>query len=117
MSRVLEANPADAAASATTPAEQLRMTMAAMRLSFTWFGVRKTLSADQKARAAESFGAEGSYLSAGKKLTDVKHPAFRAVTAELCVAVLPHHRGGCVSFTTVPRWDGRFLPSDPRRMR
>jgi hypothetical protein len=55
--------------------------MAAMRLSFTWFGTRKTLSPDQRARAAESFGAEGSYLSAGKKLLDVKHPAFRAVTA------------------------------------
>jgi hypothetical protein len=65
----------------TNPAEQLRATMAAMRLSFTWFGTRKTLSPDQKARAAESFGAEGSYLSAGKKLIDVKHPAFRAVTA------------------------------------
>jgi len=33
----------------TTPAEQLRTTMAAMRLSFTWFGTRKTLSPDQKA--------------------------------------------------------------------
>ena len=65
----------------TTPAERLRTTMAAMRLSFTWFGTRKTLSPDQKAQAAESFGAEGSYLSAGKKLIDVKHPAFRAVSA------------------------------------
>jgi len=65
----------------TTPAERLRTTMAAMRLSFTWFGTRKTLSPDQRARAAESFGAEGSYLSAGKKLIDVKHPAFRAVSA------------------------------------
>ena len=33
----------------TTPAERLRTTMAAMRLSFTWFGTRKTLSPDQKA--------------------------------------------------------------------
>ncbi len=66
---------------ATSPAEQLRTTMAAMRLSFTWFGTRKTLSPDQRAQAAEHFGAEGSYLSAGKKLLDVKHPAFRAVTA------------------------------------
>jgi hypothetical protein len=62
-------------------AQRLRTTMAAMRLSFMWFGTRKTLSADQKAQAAESFGAEGSFLSAGKKLIDVKHPAFRAVSA------------------------------------
>jgi hypothetical protein len=54
--------------------------MAAMRLSFTWFGVRKTLSADQKSEAAESFGAEGEFLSAGKKLFDTRHPRFKAVT-------------------------------------
>jgi len=62
-------------------AERLRTTMAAMRLSFTWFGTRKTLSPGQKAQAAESFGAEGSFLSAGKKLIDVKHPAFKAVSS------------------------------------
>ena len=31
------------------PAQRLRTTMAAMRLSFTWFGTRKTLSPEQKA--------------------------------------------------------------------
>lgn len=62
-------------------AERLRTTMAAMRLSFTWFGVRKALSDEQKARAADAFGAEGEFLSAGKKLLDTRDPAFRAVTA------------------------------------
>jgi hypothetical protein len=60
---------------------RLRATMAAVRLSFMWFGVRKSLSAEQKAEAADSFGAEGSYLSAAKKLLDTKHPAFKAVSA------------------------------------
>jgi hypothetical protein len=55
--------------------------MAAMRLSFTWFGVRKTLTNQQKAQAAESFGAEGEFLSAGKKLLDTRHEKFKAVTA------------------------------------
>jgi hypothetical protein len=55
--------------------------MAAVRLAFTWFGVRKSLSAQQKEEAADSFGAEGSYLSAAKKLLDTKHPAFKTVTA------------------------------------
>jgi hypothetical protein len=50
------------------PAQRLRTTMAAMRVSFTWFGVRKALSDEQKARAADAFGAEGEFLSAGKKL-------------------------------------------------
>ena len=55
--------------------------MTAARLSFTWLGVRKTLTQQQKERAADPFGAEGKFLSAGKKLLDTSHPAFRAVTA------------------------------------
>ena len=35
----------------------------------------------QKAQAAESFGAEGEFLSACKKLLDTKHPRFKAVTS------------------------------------
>jgi ElaB/YqjD/DUF883 family membrane-anchored ribosome-binding protein len=54
--------------------------MAAVKLSITWLGIRKTLSPEQRAQAAERFGAEGEYLSAGKKLLDTRHPAFRAVT-------------------------------------
>jgi hypothetical protein len=54
--------------------------MAAIRLSLSWLGVRKTLTSEQKAIAADSFGAEGAFLSAGKKLLDTKHPAFKAVT-------------------------------------
>lgn len=64
-----------------SPAQRLRTNMAAVRVSFTWLGIRKTLNAEQKAQAAESFGAAGEFLSAGKKLLDNKHAAFRAVTA------------------------------------
>ncbi len=67
--------------SPTAASQRLRTTMAAMRLSFTWWGVRKTLSAQQKSQAAESFGAEGEFLSAGKKLIDTRSPKFRAVNA------------------------------------
>ena len=55
--------------------------MAACRVQFTWFGTKKSLTADQKAQAAETFDAEGKFLSAGKKLLDTNHKAFRAVTA------------------------------------
>ena len=79
MSAILDAPPE--AASVRNPSARLRTTMAAVRVSFTWFGVRKSLTPAQKALAAESFGAEGEFLSAGKKLLDTKHPAFRAVTA------------------------------------
>ena len=76
--------------------DRLRTTMAAVRVCFTWFGTRKTLSPEQKAQAAESFGAEGQYLTAGKKLLDSTHPAFKTVTAI---------RGRILSF-----WKGISLP-------
>jgi len=80
------------ASAPTDIAEHLQATTAAVRVGFTWFGVRKTLTPDQKARAADTFGAEGEYLSAAKKLLDTKHPAFKAVTA-VRTRVLSHWRG------------------------
>ena len=65
----------------TTPAHRLRTSTAAVRLSFTWFGVRKSLTTEQRALAAESFGAEGDCLPAAKRLLDTRHPAFKAVAA------------------------------------
>jgi hypothetical protein len=62
-------------------ASRLRATMTAVRIAFTWFGVRKTLTAEQKAQAADTFGAEGEFLSAGKKLLDTRDPGYRGVTA------------------------------------
>ncbi|QDU92339.1 hypothetical protein [Lignipirellula cremea] len=80
MSTLLEEPETDSAVRASA-AQQLRTTMAALRLSFTWWGVRKTLSAQQKSQAAEAFGAEGDFLSAGKKLIDTSNPRYKAVTA------------------------------------
>jgi len=74
----------------------MRMQMAAVRLAFTWFGVRKSLSPQQKEEAADSFGAEGKYLSAAKKLLDTTHPAFKTVTTV---------RGRAISL-----WKGLSLP-------
>ena len=55
--------------------------MAAVRVRFTWLGTSKSLTPEQRAEAAQPFDAEGQYLSAGKKLLDTSHPAFKAVTA------------------------------------
>jgi hypothetical protein len=74
----------------------MRSTMAAARLSFNWLGVRKSLNSSQKDQAANSFGAEGKFLSAGKKLLDTSHPAFKAVTA--------------IRGRTVAYWKGISLP-------
>ncbi len=80
----------------TAPSDRLRTTMAAARLSFTWLGVRKSLTSAQKNQEADSFGAEGKFLSAGKKLLDTSHPAFKAVTA--------------IRGRTVAYWKGVSLP-------
>jgi hypothetical protein len=70
-----------AAGSTASPASRLRLTMAAVAIHFTWFGTRKSLSTEQKSQAAEPFQAEGSFLSAGKKLLDTRHEAYKAVTS------------------------------------
>jgi hypothetical protein len=65
----------------TTPAQRLRQTMAASRVRFVWFGTQKTLTPEQRAAAAEPFDADSQLISAGKKLVDTKHTAYKAVTA------------------------------------
>jgi hypothetical protein len=65
----------------TSPSQRLRAAMAAVRVSLSWLGVRKTLTSEQKSQAADTFGAEGAFLSAGKKLLDTTHPSFKAVTS------------------------------------
>jgi hypothetical protein len=84
MSTLLEDPPARSdnnSASTISPASRLRATMAAVAIHFTWFGTRKSLSTEQKTEAASPFGAEGSFLSAGKKLLDTRHEAYKAVTS------------------------------------
>ena len=60
---------------------QLRHQFAACRVKFKWLGTSKTLSAEQKSQAAESFGADGQSISAGKKLIDTKHEAYKSLTS------------------------------------
>jgi hypothetical protein len=90
------ANGRRSAGSVSSASQRLRANFAAVRVNFTWFGVRKSLTLEQKAQAAEQFGAEGQYLSAAKKLLDNKHPAFQAVTSV---------RSQIISF-----WKGLSLP-------
>ncbi len=73
--------PRSAARSNHSPAGNLRATMAAVRVSFTWLGTRKSLTPEQRAQAAQPFDAQSQYLSAGKKLLDTSHSAYKAVTA------------------------------------
>jgi hypothetical protein len=62
-------------------ANRLRTTMAAVKLAFTWLGVRKTLAPEQRTTAARAFHADRELLSASKLILDTKNPAYRAVAA------------------------------------
>jgi hypothetical protein len=55
--------------------------MAAVKLSFTWLGVRKTLAPEQRTTAARAFHADREFLPASKLILDLKRPAHRAVAA------------------------------------
>ena len=46
-------------------AQRLRTTMAAVKLAFTWLGVRKTLAPEQRTTAARAFDADRELLTAG----------------------------------------------------
>ena len=79
-----------------TPAQHLRQTAAAVRVHFTWWGVHRTLTPQQKEEVGDVYGTEARLLSAGKKIIDVRHEAFRRLTAI---------RSGVVSY-----WRGLTLP-------
>jgi len=53
--------------------------MAAVRLAFTWLGVRKTLAPEQRTTAARAFHADSELLSASKFILDTKNSAYRNV--------------------------------------
>jgi hypothetical protein len=62
-------------------AQRLRTTMAAVKLAFTWLGVRKTLAPEQRTTAARVFHADRELLTASQLILDTKNPAYRAVAA------------------------------------
>jgi hypothetical protein len=64
-----------------SPAQRLRRTAAAVRVHFTWWGVHKTLTGQQKEEVGLAYDADTRFITAGKKLVDVRHEAFRKLTA------------------------------------
>jgi len=63
------------------PAQRLRRIAAAVRVAFTWWGTHRTLTAEQKAEVSDACGADARLMSAGKKIVDVRHEAFRKLTS------------------------------------
>ncbi len=81
MSTALEAAPAHDSTSQANAVSRVRNNFIACRVKFKWFGTSKSLTSDQKTKAAESFGAEGTAISAAKRLIDTRHESYRSLTS------------------------------------
>lgn len=99
------------------PVNRLSEEFAAVRLHFTWFGVKKTLSDSERSAAAGVFDADRDFLSAGKKLLDTKHESFKKLTGIKTEArqywinhSLPYPESGVrlIRLDTVQEFDARM---------
>ena len=81
MSTVLETDPIHASTNSANAVDRVRNNFIACRVKFKWFGTGKSLTSDQRSQAAQSFGAEGTAISASKRLIDTKHESYRALTS------------------------------------
>jgi hypothetical protein len=52
-----------------------------VRLAFVWWGVHKTLTTEQKEEVGMAYAADASFLTAGKKIIDVRHEDYRSLTS------------------------------------
>ena len=81
MSTAIEAEAVQESTNETSSVNRVRNNFVACRVKFKWFGTSKSLTSDQKSRAAESFGADGAAISAAKRLIDTKHESYRGLTS------------------------------------
>jgi hypothetical protein len=72
---------ADVPLDADAPAQRLRRTAAAVRVSLHWWGTHRSLPARQKEEVSAGYAADARFLTAGKKILDTRHQAFRRLTS------------------------------------
>ena len=77
----------------------MRQTMGAVKVSFSWLGTRRSLNDNQTRQAANQFDADANLLTAYKKLIDTSHPAFKAVNA-IKSQVVSYWRGMTLPYPT-----------------
>jgi hypothetical protein len=65
----------------TETANELRQTMGAVRVSFSWLGTQRKLSDAQTKQAADTFEASTDLVTASKKLIDTKNATYKTLTA------------------------------------
>ena len=65
----------------TNPAQRLRRTAAAVRVALRWWGTHRALTTQQKEELGAAASADTRFLTAGKRLIDTRHEAFRRLTS------------------------------------
>jgi len=80
------------------PAQRLRRLAAAVRVQFTWWGTHRSLTHQQKEEVGAACAADTRLLTAGKRLIDTRHAAFRALTS-LRGRIASYWRGISLPFT------------------
>jgi hypothetical protein len=65
----------------SSPAQRLRRTAAAVRVSMRWWGLHKALTGQQKEEVSAGYAADARFLTAGKKIIDVRHDGYRKLTS------------------------------------
>lgn len=64
-----------------SPAERLRRAAAAVRVSLHWWGTHRRLNNEQKEEVSAGYSADARFLTAGKRIIDVRHQAYRKLTS------------------------------------
>ena len=98
MSTTLESN-TESPTPISEAVADMRQTMGAVKVSFSWMGTRRSLNEGQTRQAANQFDADANLLSAYKKLIDTSHPAFKAVNA-IKSQVVSYWRGMTLPYPT-----------------
>src|ERR1700677_1219613 len=88
----------DTSRTTDTPAQRLRRIAAAVRVSLHWWGVHRALSPQQKEQVSAGYAADVRFLTAGKRIIDVRHEAFRKLTS-IRTRLTQYWRGLTLPFT------------------
>jgi hypothetical protein len=81
-----------------SPAQRLRRIAAAVRVSLHWWGTHRSLTAQQKEEVSAGYAADARFLTAGKRILDVRHEAFRRLTS-IRTRIVNYWRGLTLPYT------------------
>ena len=78
-------------------AQRLRRTAAAARVMLHWWGTHRALTASQREEIGAAAAADARLLTAGKRLVDTRHEAFRRLTS-VRTRITGYWRGVCLPY-------------------